>query len=119
MEKRTFEPDEIYLPITGKQFEDLTNEILVAMNELAAPDMVGPDYFAGVLMSDIHSRDHKLGRIKKSELFEGCVNRISCQATYHIVEANQARLKAQAEAAKVADADNVTPITSAPDAEVV
>lgn len=119
MEKRTFEPDEIYLPITGKQFEDLTNEILVAMNELATPDVVGPDYFAGVLMSDIHSRDHKLGRIKKSELFEGCVNRISCQATYHIVEANQARLKAQAEAAKVAAADNVTPITSAPDAEVV
>ena len=119
MERRVFENDEVYLPITGKQFEDLTNEILVAMNELSAPDVVGPDYFAGVLMSDIHSRDHKLGRIKKSELFEGCVNRISCQATYHIVEANQTRLKAEPEAAKVAGADNVTPITRAAEAQVV
>lgn len=119
MEKRIFENDEIYLPITGKQFEDLTNEILIAMNELSAPDSVGPDYFAGVLMSDIHSRDHKLGRIKKSELFEGCVNRISCQATYHIVEANQARLKAQAEAVKVEASDNATPITSVADAQIV
>ncbi len=96
MEKQTFEVDDIYLPVTMQQFEDLTNEVLLKFNVITAPNGLNADYMAQVLMSAIHALDHKHGVVKKSELFESCVNRISCHVTFHAVEEIQKRLKAAA-----------------------
>lgn len=84
-----------YLPVTMKQFEDLTNEILGQVNALMAPHALDADYLAQVLMSAIHALDHKNGKVRKSDLFESCVNRISCHVTYHVVQEIQAKLKAK------------------------
>lgn len=85
-----------YLPITMKQFEELTNEILAQMNVLMVPHALEADYLAQVLMSAIHALDHKIGKVRKSDLFEACINRVSCHVTYHVVEEIQKKLKAKA-----------------------
>ncbi len=87
-----------WLPVTMKQFEDLTNEILEQLNILMAPHALEADYLAQVLMSAIHALDHKIGKVRKSDLFEACVNRVSCHVTYHVVEEIQKKLKAKAAA---------------------
>lgn len=110
------EVDEINLPVTMQQFEDLTNEILVAINQVAAPNALDADYTAQILMGAIHALDHKHGYVKKSELFESCINRISCHVTYHAVQEIQTRLKAKAAQAPTSDnpTDNVIPIEQSP-----
>ncbi len=90
-----FKTDQTYLPVTMKQFEDLTNEILTAINEHAAPHFLSSDYIAQVLMSAIHAMDHKIGVVNKSDLFVSCVNRISCHITYDIVRDIQQKLAAK------------------------
>lgn len=95
MNKVTFTPDETYLPVTMQQFEDLTNEILTAVNKHTQPSNLDADYMAQILMSAIHSFPHTNGFVKKTDLFENCMNRISCHITYHAVEQIQNRLKAQ------------------------
>jgi hypothetical protein len=93
MIKQEFEDDETYLPVTMQQFENLTNEILTAVNAVCDPHFLNADYMAQILMSAIHSYDHKLGILKKSELFENCINRISCHITFHAVEQIQNKMK--------------------------
>ena len=93
---KKFKNNEMYLPVTAKQFEDLTNELLLVANEVSAPESFSADYFAQILMSQIHSMKHDFGYVKKSALFEGCINRISCHLTYNIVQDLQAKLKAAA-----------------------
>ncbi len=93
--KKTFTNNVTYLPVTMQQFEELTNEILAAINEVAAPHFLSADYAAQILMSAIHALDHKHGRVEKSDLFESCINRISCHVTYHAIEEIQKRLKAE------------------------
>jgi len=119
MELPALREGEFYLPVTPEQFEKLTNELLVTMNQLGHPQAYGPDFFAEVVMREVHSGERKCGTAFMPEFFSGCVRQISCRLTHHIVEQNRAKLAAQAEAAKVAEADNVTPITSAPDAQVI
>jgi uncharacterized protein (DUF488 family) len=103
----TFQNPSTYLPVTMQQFEDLTNELLVEMNKLVAPENTAitadtaqkffdANYMAQVLMSAIHAYDHKHGWVNKSELFDSCVNRISCHVTYHAVQEIQAKLKLEA-----------------------
>jgi hypothetical protein len=94
--KMFFKNNLTFLPVTMKQFEDLTNEILSAVNMLSAPNFLEADYMAQVLMSAIHALKHENGMVRKSELFESVVNRISCHITYHAVEEIQKRIKAQA-----------------------
>jgi hypothetical protein len=96
MEKTTFSKNETYLPVTMLQFEDLVNEVLDAVNKVTAPNALNADYMAQILMSAIHALDHKHGIVKKSDLFESCINRISCHVTYHAVEEIQKKLKAEA-----------------------
>ena len=96
METQKFEQDDTYLPCTMKQFEDLTNEILGAVNNVVSPHFLTGDYLAQVLMGAIHALDHKYGLVKKSDLFNSCINRISCHVTYHAVEEIQKKLKAAA-----------------------
>lgn len=96
MTPKTFEEDDIYLPCTMQQFEDLTNEILIVVNSITSPHNLDANYLAQILMSAIHALDHKHGFVKKSDLFNSCVNRISCHVTYHCVEEIQAKIKAQA-----------------------
>ena len=90
-----FQEDETYLPVTMQQWENLTNEILTEFNKLADPHFLNGDYFSQILMSAIHAYDHKVGWVSKSELFDSCVNRISCHVTYSAVQAIQARIKAE------------------------
>lgn len=113
MDKITFEQDETYLPITMQQFEDLTNEILIKLNTLfpADPDPDAPkaldaEYAAQVLMSAIHALDHKHGIVKKSDLFESCVNRVSCHVTYHAIQEIQRKLKEKSGLKVVDNTDN-------------
>lgn len=96
----TFAEDDTYLPVTMKQFEELTNEILISVNQVTAPNALDGDYMAQILMSAIHAYDHKHGLVSKKELFESCINRISCHVTYHAVQEIQARMKAKQEEAK-------------------
>lgn len=89
----TFQTPSGYLPITMQQFEDMTNELLVEINKLCDPHFLDANYVAQVLMSAIHAYDHKVGWVSKSELFDSCVNRISCHVTYHAVQEIQAKVK--------------------------
>jgi hypothetical protein len=93
MDKAIFDQDETYLPLTMKQFEDLTNEVLTKLNGILAPNALDADYTAQILMSAIHALDHKHGIVTKTDLFNSCVNRISCHVTYHAVQEIQERLK--------------------------
>ena len=90
-----FERDQTYLPVTVEQFQDLTNELLKEFNALTAPNFVTADFFSQVLMAAIHALDHKIGFYSKSSLFDACVNRVSCNMTYQVVQEIQARLKAE------------------------
>lgn len=91
----------IYLPVTMKQFETLTNDLLNQINQLTAPDgKLDGNYMAQVVMQVIHGLDHKVGRISKTELFYGCINRISNNVTFYAVEQMRERLQAQMEANK-------------------
>ncbi len=100
--RKTFPKDTTYLPVTMEQFEALTNEILTAVNEVSTPHFIEADYLAQVLMGAIHALKHETGMIKKTELFESCINRISCHVTYHVVQEIQAKLKAKEAAEKSA-----------------
>lgn len=96
-ERVTFPNDQIYLPLSGKQYEDLVNELLPALNGVAEAERgqsFDGKYLSQILMSVIHSLDHKDGLVSKQALFEGCVNRISCHITYHIVQKIQDDMKA-------------------------
>lgn len=95
MKLHTFKIDKIYLPVTMQQYEDLTNEILAAVNKVMAPHFCEADYLSQVLMSGIHALKHERGIVTKSELFETCINRISCHVTYHVVEEIQKKIKAK------------------------
>lgn len=112
--KMFFKNNTTFLPVTMKQFEELTNEILTAINMLSNPHFLEADYMAQVLMSAIHAMDHKYGTVRKSDLFESCLNRISCHVTYHAVEEIQKKIKAKA----LETGDTVTtiptPVTNAP-----
>lgn len=96
--RQTFKQNETYLPVTMEQFQTLTNEMLTAINTHTNPHFIDADYTAQILMSAIHAMDHKFGWIKKSDLFDSCMNRISCHVTYHAVQEIQTRLKAKQEA---------------------
>lgn len=96
----TFAEDDTYLPVTMKQFEELTNEILTSINQVTAPHALDADYTAQILMSAIHAYDHKHGLVSKKELFESCINRISCHVTYHAVQEIQNRMKTKQDETK-------------------
>lgn len=91
-----FKNDEMYLPVTFDQFEDLTNELLAAMNMLTAPHYLSADYMAQVLTSAIHALKGDDGLIKKSALFKSCVKRISMHITFDANTEIQDRIKAEA-----------------------
>lgn len=113
MEKYKFINNVTHLPVTMQQFEDLTNEILVGINELCRPHFLSSDYMAQILMSAIHALDHKHGYVSKADLFESCVNRISCHITYHAVEEIKKKLNPQKAAdpeANNPEIDNPEPI---------
>jgi len=90
-----FKENETFLPVTMKQFESLTNEILAAINTLPREDGHGfdADYAAQIVMSALHSGDSKKGTINKTELFGTCVNKISRHVSFHVVEEIQNRLR--------------------------
>lgn len=100
--------DATYLPVTMDQFQELTNELLTPINELCRPNFLSGDYFAQILMSAIHAYDHKTGMVYKSELFESCVNRISCHVTFHAVEEIRKRLSP--DKATDPEVDNPAPV---------
>lgn len=103
---RILAPEYTFLPITMGQFEALTNEILGWVNAVANPKgdedkNFDAEYFAQILTSAIHALDKKLGKIKKRDLFEACLNRISCHVTYHVTQEIQERIKKKAGAVAV------------------
>lgn len=119
MKKHKFLNDATYLPVTMKQFEALTNELLVPLNEVAQLHETGDnqgftgEYMAQIVMSAIHAYKHEVGIIYKSQLFESCVNRISCHVTFHAVEEIRKRLnpeKAADPEASSPEIDNLAPI---------
>jgi hypothetical protein len=87
-----FEVNEMAMPITMQQFEDITNEILVEINRIASPHGLDANYMAQILMSALHAYDHKDGIVKKSDLLSSCINRISCHVTYHAVQEIQKKM---------------------------
>lgn len=102
MKKITFKENDTNLPLTMDQFEALTNEMVAQVNKLCDPHFLKGDYVAQVLMSAIHALDHKIGFVKKNELFAAVLNRISCHVTYHAVNEIQAALKEKELAEKAA-----------------
>lgn len=116
MNKLKFKNNDTYLPVNAKQFEELTNEILAAVNQVASPHFLDANYLAQIVMSAIHAMDHKHGYVKKSDLFDSCINRVSCHLTYNIVQDIQAKLKAEA---PTPPADGTPPVALVPDAEKI
>lgn len=111
--KHAFTQDETPMPITYPQFESLTNEILSAINEIAAPSFLEANYFSQIVMNAIHAYDHKIGYVKKSELLESCINRVSCHVTYAAVAEIQKKLNlVPDEESDDGLAENVVPLTS-------
>lgn len=87
------------LPITMPQFEKIVNEVVNELNQLTAPDgKLDGNYVAQVVMQVIHGLDHKIGRISKTDLLNGCINRISNNVTFYAVEAMRQRLEEQLKA---------------------
>jgi hypothetical protein len=101
-----FIDDETILPVTMKQFEDLTNEMIEHINFYTQPYKTDADYTAQVLMNVIHALDHKRGFVSKLELFEACINRISCHLTYRANEEIQRKIKEAHELSVVPNAIN-------------
>lgn len=87
-----------YLPVTMKQFELLTNDIMAHINEKMVPNAVDGDYMAQILMSVIHSLDRKDAKVRKEELFDRCLVNISRHLTYHVVEEIKKEVKAAKDA---------------------
>lgn len=112
MEVYKFEIDETYFPCTMLQFEELTNEILTAVNTVTNPHFLTGDYLAQILMSALHALDHKHGVVKKSEIFLSCINRIGCHVTFHAVEEIQKKLKVENQK------ENPQPLEVVPDSPV-
>ena len=111
--KHEFKEDLTPMPITMVQFETLTNEILEGINKYADPHFLDANYLAQIVMSALHAYDHKIGFVKKSEVLESCINRISCHVTYHAVQEIQKKLNLQADTESDDGlADNVVPLTS-------
>ncbi len=83
-----------YLPVTESQFETLTNELLAHMNQRTAPNSMEPKFFAQVLIRAIHGADIKAAKLRKEELFDACLVRISRNLTFNIGEALAKDMKA-------------------------
>lgn len=90
-------PNYTYLPCTLEQWTSLLIEITDSINEIVTPNKLNSDYVSQVLMHAIHAYDHKIGVVSKEELVESCINRISCQVTFNVVEDLSKRLRAEAE----------------------
>ncbi len=80
--KKELKEDEVYLPITFQQFETLTNEMLVHLNEMTAPQAIDGNFMAKVIMCVVHGLDKKTTTIMKQELFDRSINLISNQVTH-------------------------------------
>lgn len=88
-----FAHDRTHFPMTMEQFQDLTNELLVELNQLTAPYALDADYVAQVLMSALHGTKADIGFLSKYAIYESCIHRISSHLTYDAVQAIQARIK--------------------------
>lgn len=109
--------DLTYLPCTMDQWECLVNDMTERVNKVTAPHCLDANYVAQVLMGAIHAYDHKTGLVSKTDLFESCVNRISCHVTFAAVEALQTKLKQEANQ-KGEDSD-LTVVDDVTDAEEI
>ena len=96
MDTPKFDLEEVYFPVTTEQFQSLANELLTEVNKLTDPNFVSADYFAQILVAALHTMDRKQGILKKTEMFLGCINRISNQLTYNIANEIDQRIKKEA-----------------------
>ncbi len=95
MSTSKFKNNRIFMPVTLKQFEDLTNEMLTAINELTKPNNLDADYMGQIVMSALHGQKSNQGYVFKHTLFEDCVNRVSRHVTWFAVEEIKKRLAAK------------------------
>jgi hypothetical protein len=115
MIKQEFSDNETYLPVTMEQFESLANEMLTAFNVISAPHFLNADIMATVVHSSIHHLNHSIGIIKKSELFDACVNRISNNLTFRIAEGIRQKMELEEVQRKAANGE--VPLKAVPDSE--
>lgn len=99
-----------YLPVTMKQFEELTNELLIEVNKLSFPHAIDGNYMAKVVMQCIHGLDHKHGMVSKRDLLLSCINRISNNVTFYAVEEMNKKLQKQLKANENAPQEPKQPI---------
>jgi hypothetical protein len=92
---KTLNVNEILLPCTLQQFEDLTNSMLTDFNEIIAPQALGANYMAEIVMSAIHQLDRKVGVIDRQELLNMCINMVSKHVTYHAIQAMKDQMESQ------------------------
>ena len=124
-----FKNDEIYMPVTMEQLENLCNEILTAMNILSAPYYLTAEYMLQVLTATMHGlKEFDAGRVKKSYLFRACVKKISMHVSYDATKAIQDKIKAEAAKSGAplgtfsdpsVDQDDVAPVAATPEAAPV
>ncbi len=108
-------------PITHKQYEDLTNEMIVTLNELASPECFDPEFIGAILANAIHSVDFKGGFQTKGKLVDTMIDLIAKRMSFEISEGIRHKKEAEAKARQEAEATStgveeatVTPITEAP-----
>jgi hypothetical protein len=92
---KTLNVNEILLPCTLQQFEDLTNSMLTDFNEIIAPQALSANYMAEIVMSAIHQLDRKVGVIDRQELLNMCINMVSKHVTYHAIQAMKDQMESQ------------------------
>ena len=95
MTTRKTTKDTFHKPLTDSQYETLTNEFIVRLNNLCEPEQMHPEFVGAILANAIHSVDAKGGFVTKEKLFDTVVDLIAKRLSFQISEG--IRLKAEAE----------------------
>lgn len=113
-----FKNNTTYFPITPKQFEELTNEILVAVNTLTAPEAVDSRYMAQVVTAALHGFPRTEGIVDKAKLFKSVINRMSNNLTFKLAEAIQEEILKEAEMKQETQGLSAVPPPSEPESSI-
>ncbi len=101
MSRKPQQKNVFHKPITDQQYEKLTNEFIVRLNELSAPQCLDAEFVAAILANAIHSADAKGGFITKDKIFDIVVDLIAKRLSFQISEG--IRLKKESEQKKAGE----------------
>jgi hypothetical protein len=117
MQKTLFPDEYIYKPITAEQYESLANEMLEALNKIAAPAILDGDFVGAILANTIHSADLKGGYKTKTEIFEVMVDLIAKRLSFEISEGIRHKKEAEKKALEEQNPQDTSNLSVVPNEE--